>query len=137
MVVFNVKFSKLKRAALILIAAAAAVTAACLIIYTISARSNRVSDTATCDELGEYSLYAETAAEQRAFLARFGLTAEEEAASCEAVIIPSEFNEVYAEYNELQRKIGLDLERYSGKRSRKNNLYAQKFKGEIRRFACV
>lgn len=72
-------------------------------------------DTATCDELGVYSLKAETKSQQCSFLEQFGLTPVADSVSKKEVIIPTDFNSVYEEYNELQKAVGLDLEKFKGK----------------------
>lgn len=56
-----------------------------------------------------------TDADRRAFLAQFGYTVEEEAVESVEVQIPREFDKVFAAYNALQKKEGLDLGRYKGK----------------------
>lgn len=56
-----------------------------------------------------------TDADRRAFLAQFGYTVEEEAVETVEVQIPREFDKVFAAYNALQKKEGLDLGRYKGK----------------------
>lgn len=50
-----------------------------------------------------------------AFLAQFGWQVEGEAAEGTTVTVPREFDKVFAAYNELQRKQGLDLTNYAGK----------------------
>ena len=50
-----------------------------------------------------------------AFLAQFGWEVEETPAEETTVTIPREFDKIFAAYNELQRKQGLDLSLYSGK----------------------
>ncbi len=49
------------------------------------------------------------------FLSQFGWTVEAEAELSEEVTIPSEFDSVFVEYNNLQKKQGLDLSRYKRK----------------------
>ena len=50
-----------------------------------------------------------------AFLAQFGWEVEGEPAESTTVTIPREFDKVFAAYNEMQRRQGLDLSDYSGK----------------------
>jgi len=50
------------------------------------------------------------------FLRAYGWEAEEEPAEIVEVLIPSDFNETYTKYNELQRQQGFDLWGYAGKR---------------------
>lgn len=50
-----------------------------------------------------------------AFLAQFGWQVEETPAESANVTIPAEFDKVFAAYNELQRKQGLDLSKYASR----------------------
>lgn len=47
----------------------------------------------------------------------FGWQIEEEPLEFMEVQIPEEFDEVYAKYNEIQLKQGMDLKKYAGKRA--------------------
>ncbi len=49
------------------------------------------------------------------FLAQFGWEAEAEPISEKEVTIPDEFDKIFAEYNELQKKQGLDLSSFKKK----------------------
>ncbi len=61
----------------------------------------------------------ETVDDHVAFLKQFGWEIDPEAREITQVTIPVQFNEVYENYNELQRKEGLDLEKYKGKTVKK------------------
>lgn len=74
-----------------------------------------VKDYATCDEISKYSLNAQTQSERETFLQQFDICVKLESEMVSEVKIPAEFNKTYEEYNELQRKIGLDLTPYSSK----------------------
>lgn len=52
---------------------------------------------------------------RRAFLAGFGWEIDESSGEEEAVVIPARFDAVYEDYNDIQKKQGLNLERYRGK----------------------
>lgn len=56
-----------------------------------------------------------TAEDRIAFLSQFGYTVDAEPVESVEVTIPKEFDKVFAAYNELQKKEGLDLGRYKGK----------------------
>lgn len=116
MFVFNFKVADSKKVFAIFAVASVAVAIIC-IICMISVQ-NSLPDTATCDELGCYSLECEKDDENCTFLEQFGLSSVKITDSCE-VTIPSEFNETYEEYNELQKEIGLDLEKFKGKSAQK------------------
>lgn len=50
-----------------------------------------------------------------AFLAQFGWTVEETPIESTTVTVPAEFDKVFGAYNELQRRQGLDLEKYASR----------------------
>ena len=50
-----------------------------------------------------------------AFLKQFGWEVSPEATESEQVTIPAEFDKVFAGYNEIQKRQGLDLTKYKGK----------------------
>ena len=110
--VFNFKVTNSKKVFAIFAIASVAVAIVC-IISMISVQ-NSLPDTATCDELGCYSLKCDKDDEQSTFLEQFGLSSEKITDSCE-VTIPTDFNDTYEQYNELQKEIGLDLEKFKGK----------------------
>lgn len=112
MFVFNFKVTNSKKVFAIFAIASVAVAIVC-IISMISVQ-NSLPDTATCDELGCYSLKCDKDDEQSTFLEQFGLSSEKITDSCE-VTIPKDFNDTYEQYNELQKEIGLDLEKFKGK----------------------
>lgn len=110
--VFNFKVTDSKNVFTIFAVVSVAVAIVC-IISMISVQ-NSLPDTATCDELGCYSLKCDKDDEQCAFLEQFGLSPVKNTDSCE-VTVPTDFNDTYEEYNELQKEIGLDLEKFKGK----------------------
>lgn len=116
MFVFNFKVADSKKVFAIFAVASVAVAIIC-IICMISVQ-NSLPDTATCDELGCYSLKCDKDDEQCTFLEQFGLLPIKIAGNCE-VVIPTEFNQTYEKYNELQKKIGLDLEKFKGTSAQK------------------
>ena len=50
-----------------------------------------------------------------AFLAQFGWEVEPTPKECTTVTIPADFDKVLAEYNELQKRQGLDLSKYASR----------------------
>lgn len=112
MFVLNFKVADSKKIFAIFAVVSVAVAIVC-IICMISVQ-NSLPDTATCDELGCYSLKCDKDDEQCTFLEQFVLSPLKIIDSCK-VTIPTEFNEIYEEYNELQKSIGLDLEKFKGK----------------------
>lgn len=61
----------------------------------------------------------DTAAERKAFINGFGWEIEEDPVSVEDVVIPSQFGEVYENYNRLQKEQGYDLLPYAGRTVKK------------------
>ncbi len=49
------------------------------------------------------------------FLAQFGWQTSSEATDSEQVTIPAQFDKIFAGYNEIQKRQGLDLTKYKGK----------------------
>ena len=49
------------------------------------------------------------------FIASLGVEVDSENYSVKSVVIPQEFNDVYIQYNNLQKQAGYDLEKYVGK----------------------
>ena len=111
MFVFNIRPSK----KLAVLFSAVSIMAAVICIICMTLVHNGYSETATCDELGTYSLNAKDTNEQVSFLKQFGHIAMAESVESSEVIIPNDFNDVYEEYNGLQKQIGLNLEKFKGK----------------------
>lgn len=113
MYVLNMKLKPTKTQ--VIVFAAVAVIVAVICIACMIKQQSKAPASATCDEVGEYSLRAESIAEQCDFAKQFGLTVDAENSQSVEITVPSDFSEVYEEYNELQNKIGLDLRGYKGK----------------------
>lgn len=65
------------------------------------------------------SAKAEDEAQRIAFLSQYGWKINEEPIEVTEVIIPSEFNETYSAYNQIQKDQSMDLEPYKGQRAKK------------------
>lgn len=57
-----------------------------------------------------------TNADRVSFLKSYGWEVEDSAVSHTSIIIPEDFDELYDNYNKLQKKEGLDLKKYRGKK---------------------
>lgn len=66
-------------------------------------------------EIGEYSLAAQSNDDRIKFLSQFGWDVNPNPIEISSITIPSKFNSVYENYNEIQRKQGLDLNKYKEK----------------------
>lgn len=113
MYVLNMRL-KLTKTQVLVFAAVTGLVAVICVACMVKGQS-KTAYTATCDEVGEYSLCAEGVAEECEFAKQLGLNVDSENRQSVQIVIPSDFNEVYLEYNELQKKIGLDLRGYKGK----------------------
>ncbi|MBQ9552394.1 MAG: DUF4830 domain-containing protein [Clostridia bacterium] len=59
-------------------------------------------------------------ADQRlAFLSQFGWEVVEDPVEVSEVLIPGKFDKAFEEYNEMQKKQGLDLSKYGGRRAKR------------------
>lgn len=67
----------------------------------------------------KYRLSAPDADSRIAFLAQFGWEVNEEPVEVSEVVIPGEFNEVYEQYNAIQKEHGLDLSKHRGETCKK------------------
>lgn len=67
------------------------------------------------DGYDDYSTVAETDEDTKEFVEQFSYKAGE-LYSLQEMYVPIEFNGTYGEYNELQKKQGLDLEPYKGEK---------------------
>jgi len=101
--------------------------------------SDGTVETAASQAAGEKSkprkVVVKTNEQRLAFAASFGYQVQEEPAEILEVIIPKEFDEVYTEYNSLQKKQGYDLEKFAGKRCRRYSYIVTNYpqaEGEIR-----
>lgn len=110
MFVMSIRSSKFKVIAIII---AAAVLVGGVILYTVKRNS------ADTESLLPVKIKGGTGSERIEFLRSCGLEVLEEPLEVTEIIIPIEFDEVYKDYNEIQKKQGFNLESYSGKRVKK------------------
>ena len=89
-----------------------------LVILAVVKNSGSNTDTATCDEIGEYSLKAETEEQRLELLRGFGIE-DAELEESDEITIPEDFNSITEKYNETQKQIGLDLSPYKGQKAQR------------------
>ena len=65
------------------------------------------------------SIKASTHEERMAFISQYGWEVDEEPVEVQEVIIPSEFDDTYTAYNEIQKDQGFDLSVYAGMRAKR------------------
>ena len=109
MFVYSVKTSKSKIAALL-----AAMVAIVVAIIMVIGKSD--SPAATNPTL---NLKAENAEQRAAFLSQFGWKFSQDPVEVSEIIIPSDFSLGYAEYAEMNKAAGFDLEPYKGMRAKR------------------
>ena len=117
MFVFTFKASTLKYIGVMsLCAVAIALTVALVPSETLGVGAdNRVIEVSARRKEGDFK-NVETNADRIELLNGYGWEVEETPILESTVTIPEEFDEVYSEYNKLQKKEGLDLEKYKGKK---------------------
>lgn len=108
MYAFIFRMSKIK-AVLSVVVMCAAVTAG---VFALNSR-----ETAQTNAVPGTSM--ETIDKQKEFLVSYGWETSEEPESVEEVLIPTEFDEVYESYNDIQKSQGFDLSEYKGERVKK------------------
>lgn len=84
-----------------------------LVVLRVTNLSGATS--AYCDAVGEYSTAISDSFGTEDFLAQFGIQVSKDSEQATKITIPSEFNNVYENYNTLQQSQGLNLEEYKGK----------------------
>lgn len=133
MFVFKLKFRLSKK----IVITATCVTAGIIAVALFASKSRAIPDSATCDEAGRYSLVAETVGGECGFLKNFGLKPDADSRQSESIVIPSEFNSAYEEYNQLQKQIGLNLENFKGKETEKITYTLENSENKEDKFAVL
>lgn len=112
MFIFTVKVKNAKRVKFVV---ALCIAVALIALVCVVGVVNHVPDTAYSQSMGEYSTVIDNNTKVEGFISGINLSAGE-LYSVKQVYIPATFNDTYMSYNELQKRQGLDLERYKGKR---------------------
>lgn len=108
MFVFSFKMSKFK-----LLAVCVSILVAVLLITNISNKNDLIE---TKGKSQKSNQIATTSKERLDFLKSFGWEVSEEALEVVDIAIPTSFNDVYENYNNVQKKQGYDLSKYRGKK---------------------
>lgn len=107
MFVYSVKTKQLK---VLLLIGFVLFTAVSLFIL-----SNESQETVSSNDI---ILSAETHEERMKFISQFGWQVDEEPVQVKEVIIPTEADDVYTAYNDIQRSQGFDLTEFAGERAK-------------------
>lgn len=75
------------------------------------------------------SIKASTHEERMAFLSQYGWELDEEPVEVQEVIVPSEFDDTYTAYNEIQKDQGFDLTVYAGMRAKRWTYIIKNYSG--------
>ena len=108
MFIISVKSDKLKKIAGCFIAITLLVIGG-----TVSVMSSR---TATVGNFSNISLTADSHEARKLFFSRFGWEISDEPLEVKETVIPTEFDESYEKYNQLQKEQNFNLEKYKGVR---------------------
>lgn len=108
MFVLSIKSDKLKKILALSLVAVLAVIGG--IVYVSK------SEALPASNIGGIVMKADTAEERVAFFSQFGWEISADPIEVKEVVIPTEFDETYLEYNEIQKNQGFDLEIYKGVR---------------------
>ena len=94
--------------------------AALICVFAVIGGIISVSSAATTPaaKMGGVNMRAGNAQERVAFFSQFGWEIGTDPLEVKEVVIPTEFDETYEEYNTLQKSQGLDLSKYKGKRAK-------------------
>ena len=111
MFVWSFRMSKRELIIIGIGAAAFIITALLLLLPSGGRETSALADSG-------YTLEADGSAQRLDFLSQFGWQCDPEPVSVKEVVIPGKFNEVYTQYNELQKQQGFDLQQYSGRRAK-------------------
>lgn len=77
----------------------------------------------------EVSFRASTHEERMTFVSQFGWEVHEEPIEVKEVIIPTEFDNTYTAYNDMQKKQGFDLTEYAGLRVKQWTYRVKNYEG--------
>ena len=106
-------FNKRRGVKIAVIAALAMfLTALCLIIAL--EKKQPLPDYAEADKVGRFSTEAPDTEARVKFLKQFKIAVNPKSEKTDTITIPAEFGRVYEEYNELQKRAGLDLSPFKG-----------------------
>ncbi len=126
MFVLSVKSEKLRIFSLIVLAVLAGVG-----ISLLTKGESTVSD------MNGIVLKAGNAEERVAFLSQFGWEVSEEPLEVAEVMIPSEFDDTYILYNEMQTEQGFNLEKYKGVRAKRWTYEIRNYPGYPEDSGCI
>lgn len=78
---------------------------------------------------GSINLKASTHEDRMSFVSQFGWEVEEEPIEIKEIIIPTEFDDTYTAYNQIQKEQGFDLLEYAGERAKRWTYIVKNYEG--------
>ena len=78
---------------------------------------------------GEITISASTHEERMRFISQFGWQVDEEPLEIVEIIIPTEFDDTYSLYNQMQKEQGFDLAEYAGSRVKRWTYLVKNYEG--------
>ena len=78
---------------------------------------------------GSINLKASTHEDRMSFVSQFGWEVEEEPIEIKEIIIPTEFDDTYNAYNQIQKEQGFDLLEYAGERAKRWTYIVKNYEG--------
>lgn len=78
---------------------------------------------------GSLNLKASTHEDRMSFVSQFGWEVEEEPIEIKEIIIPTEFDDTYNAYNQIQKEQGFDLLEYAGERAKRWTYIVKNYEG--------
>lgn len=111
MFVYSLRASTVKLVGVICVALTLLITLIAFVpTYTVS------QNAADADAAVSYNFdKVKNASDVIGFLSQFGWEVEAEPTEVKSVTVPTEFDKVFAAYNEMQKSLGLNLNKYKGK----------------------
>lgn len=114
---FLVSLKSLKGKLILLLCAVAAAVVLCIVFSSDKAVSPKEPASGQVNAALNFS--AATENDRMNFMKQLGYTVKTEPESVGDILIPDEFDDMYAAYNELQKDCGLDLSDYKGCNAKK------------------
>ncbi len=88
--------------------------------YIFSPKSGTQNTSANATtSVGQFLINARTGTDRVNFLAQFGWEIDDDPLEARDIIIPAVFDETFQEYNDLQKPLGFDLDKYRGAKAKK------------------
>ena len=100
--------------------------------YICAPKSGTAKTSSDVSSVNQFLVNARTASDREQFLSQFGWEIEPDPLDARDVIIPAEFDGTLSGYNEMQKEMGFDLEKYKGRRVKKWEYAVTNYPGNIR-----